>query len=166
MILSDNAAPYLFLKLTTQIGAFQYQNLFAELINPGRISPDQTFPKKYMAMHHLSINVTPKLNIGLTESVIFKRDSTNGVGGFELNYLNPVIFYRFVESFQGSGDNALVGLDFKYNFAKKFSLYGQFMLDEFIIKEIFRILGHGRTSTEHSWDSSISTYWESNIWTI
>ncbi|MDI9875193.1 hypothetical protein [Flectobacillus rivi] len=137
MILSDNSAPYLFLKLTTQIGAFQYQNLFTELINPGRIPPDQIFPKKYMAMHHLSVNLSSKLNIGFTESVIFKRDSTNGVGGFELNYLNPVIFYRFVESFQGSGDNALVGLDFKYNFAKKFSLYGQFMLDEFIIKEIF-----------------------------
>ncbi|MFY7827027.1 MAG: hypothetical protein ACOVQ4_07875 [Flectobacillus sp.] len=141
MILSDNAAPYLFLKLTTKIGAFQYQNLFAELINPGRISPDQVFPKKYMAMHHLSVNISPKLNIGLTESVIFKRDSTNGLGGFELNYLNPVIFYRFVESFQGSGDNALVGLDFKYNFAKKFSVYGQFMLDEFIIKEIFANTG-------------------------
>ncbi len=137
MILSDNSAPYLFLKINTKIGNFQYQNLFAELINPGTIPIDNVFPKKYMAMHHLSVNLSSKLNIGLTESIIFKRDSTNGVGGFELNYLNPVIFYRFIESFQGSGDNALIGLDFKYNFAKKFSLYGQMMLDEFIIKEIF-----------------------------
>jgi hypothetical protein len=87
-------------------------------------------------MHHLSLDITKNLNIGITESVIFHRDSTTG-SGFDLNYLNPVIFYRFIESFQGSADNALVGLDFRWNFAKRFSLYGQFMLDEFNSKEIW-----------------------------
>ena len=71
-----------------------------------------------MTMHHLSVNLSKKLNIGFTESVVFQRDSTTG-SGFDLNYLNPVIFYRFVESFQGSADNTFIGLDFKWNFAEE-----------------------------------------------
>lgn len=141
-ILSDNSAPYLFLKVNTHIGRFQYQNLFAQLTNPQFSGPISIYPKKYMAMHHLSINASKKLNIGFTESIIFKRDSTNGGNsGFDLNYLNPVIFYRFVETFNGSGDNALLALDFKWNFAKQFSLYGQWMLDEFVVKEILSSRG-------------------------
>ena len=139
--LSDNAAPYLFLKLNTTVGIFQYQNLFTQLVYTGFKPYDQIFPRKYMTMHHLSINVSKKLNIGFTESIVFERDSTTG-SGIDLNYLNPVIFYRFIESFQGSGDNAFIGVDFKWNFAKKFSLYGQFMLDEFNAKEFFKNNGY------------------------
>ncbi len=141
MILSDNAAPNLFLKINTHIGKFQYQNLFTQLVYTGLKPNDQIFPKKYMAMHHLSLNLTNNFNIGISESIVFQRDSTNG-DGFDLNYLNPVIFYRSIESFQGSGDNALIGFDFKWNFAKRFSLYGQLMLDEFIAKEIFKPTGY------------------------
>jgi hypothetical protein len=141
LLLSDNAAPLLFLKLNTNVGIFQYQNLFTQLVYTGFKPNDQIFPRKYMTLHHLSVNVSKKLNIGFTESVVFQRDSTTG-SGFDLNYLNPVIFYRFVESFQGSADNAFIGLDFKYNFAKKFSLYGQFMLDEFSAKEFFKSNGY------------------------
>lgn len=140
MILSDNSAPSLFLKINTHIGKFQYQNLFTQLVYTGLKPNDQIFPKKYMAMHHLSLNLSKNLNIGISESIIFQRDSTNG-NGFDLNYLNPVIFYRSIESFQGSGDNAFIGLDFKWNFAKKFSMYGQLMLDEFIAKEILKSTG-------------------------
>ena len=140
MILSDNAAPYLFLKFNTTIGAFQYQNLFTQLVYTGFKPNDQIFPRKYMTMHHLSINISKKLNIGFTESVVFQRDSTTGTG-FDLNYLNPVIFYRFVESFQGSADNTFIGFDFKWNFMKRFSLYGQFMLDELNSKEFFKSTG-------------------------
>jgi hypothetical protein len=43
-----------------------------------------------------------------------------------------------VEHFIGSPDNVLVGIDLKYNVLKRFSVYGQFILDEFnfsILKE-------------------------------
>ncbi len=38
---------------------------------------------------------------------------------------------RFVEGHLGSVDNTIVGADFKYNFKRRFSLYGQLVLDEF-----------------------------------
>ncbi|ARK13531.1 hypothetical protein A6C57_07100 [Fibrella sp. ES10-3-2-2] len=132
LLLSDNAAPSLFLKIQTRFGKrFLYTNLFTELQN-GQVVLDGTnfFPQKFTAMHHLSINLSKRVNLGLFESEIYSRDK------FDINYLNPVIFYRYVESARGSGDNAFVGLDLKVNAANHFLVYGQLMLDEFLIKEL------------------------------
>ncbi len=135
--LSDNSAPYLFLKLNTRIGRFNYTNLWTSMINNQDPSyPDLLRRKKYSAMHHLSVNVTEKLNIGFFEAEVFARDSTAG-GGFDFNYLNPIIFYRFVESYLGSSDNALLGMDFKWLPFKNTSLYGQMMIDEFLSRDLF-----------------------------
>ena len=78
-----------------------------------------------MVFHHLNANVTRKLNIGLFEMVYF------GNRKFDMNYLNPVIFYRFVEGLIGSSDNAIVGIDFRLNLLRTMGVYGQFVLDEF-----------------------------------
>ena len=132
LLLSDNTAPSLFLKIQTRFGKrFQYTNLFTELQNGDIIlDGNNFFPQKFTAMHHLSINLSKRVNIGLFEAEIYSRDK------FDINYLNPVIFYRYVEAARGSGDNAFVGLDVKVNAANHFLLYGQLMLDEFLIKEL------------------------------
>ena len=131
LILSDYSAPYLFLKLNTRIWKFNYQNLFAELTADRRES-DQVFPKKYFALHHLSLDVTPTFNVGLFESVVFAR----GKGRFELQYLNPIIFYRAIEQAAGSEDNAILGLDFKWNILRRGQVYGQLVLDEFVLGQV------------------------------
>ncbi|HET9055816.1 MAG TPA: hypothetical protein VFN30_03105 [Chitinophagaceae bacterium] len=131
LFLSDWGGNYFFLKLNTKIWKFNYQNIFAEL-NPKFIrSGDYLLPKKYAAMHHLSINLKKWLNIGAFESVVFGR--TNQL---ELGYLNPLIFYRTIEGNIGSPDNVILGFDFKANFAKKFQLYGQLLIDELNFKEL------------------------------
>jgi hypothetical protein len=72
------------------------------------------------------------------ESIIFDRYNANGYEtGFELNYLNPVIFYRAVESGLGSADNALVGATLKTKLWNTASIYGQLVLDEFVFGELF-----------------------------
>ncbi len=82
-------------------------------------------------MHHLDINITKWLNIGLFEGVVFGRQNR-----FDFSYLNPIIFYRSIEQQNGSHDNAVAGLDLKANVAKRFQVYGQLMLDEFKLSEI------------------------------
>ncbi|GAA4311763.1 hypothetical protein [Nibribacter koreensis] len=131
LILSDYSAPYFFLKLQTQVWKLQYTNLYAEL-NADHERSDQLYPKKYMTLHHLSVNLLPNLNIGVFESTIFGRDK----GRFELQYLNPLIFYRAVEQGLGSSDNALLGMDAKWNILNRVQLYGQLVLDEFLLSEI------------------------------
>ncbi|HEU4471554.1 MAG TPA: hypothetical protein VFR58_10750 [Flavisolibacter sp.] len=131
LFLSDFSSPALFLKLNTRIWKFNYQNLFMELNSAQRFTADILIPKKYAAMHHLDIGVTKWLNVGLFESVVFGRSDH-----FEFSYLNPVIFYRSVEQQNGSFDNAILGVDFKANVAKKFQFYGQMVLDEFNLTEM------------------------------
>ncbi|MFB9292092.1 hypothetical protein [Persicitalea jodogahamensis] len=149
MLLSDISSPYLFLKITTQLGKFQYTNLWSSMINfqtpGGGYSRYKT--KKYTAMHHLSLNLSDRFNIGIFEAEVFGPDSTHT--GFDLNYLNPIIFYRFVESYLGSQDNALLGMDFRWLLAKRMSVYGQFMMDEFLTKYYF--------SNRGSWTKKYAT---------
>lgn len=133
LFLSDFGNSYLFLKINTRIWKLDYLNLFTEL-TPQTINistGNKLLDKKYMALHHLSMNVTPWLNIGIFESVIFGRKNH-----FDFTYLNPVIFLRLSEQNNGSADNAFVGIDLKANVAKRLQFYGQFMLDEFVLKEV------------------------------
>lgn len=134
MILSDFSAPFLQLKANVQVGKMQYMTIFGQLLNnqlARPVSGNIPITPKYMAFHHLNFNVLKNLNIGVFESVVFGKRQV----GFDPNYLNPLIFYRFVEGLLGSSDNVMVGADIKWNFLRTFSFYGQFVLDEFNRKE-------------------------------
>ena len=102
-----------------------------ELLPQFKKAGDTLLDRKYAAMHHLSMNVTKWLNIGVFEGVIFGRKNR-----FDFQYLNPIIFYRHIEGTVGSPDNAVAGFDFKANIGHRAQLYGQFLLDEFILSEI------------------------------
>ncbi|MDX1940031.1 MAG: hypothetical protein SFU99_05730 [Saprospiraceae bacterium] len=134
LLLSDFGNNYLYFKLNWNVWRFHYQNLFTELsLQSARDVPgEELVPKKYMAAHHLSFNVTKNFNIGLFEAVIFSRNE-----GFELQYLNPIILYRTIEQAFGSPDNVLVGIDAKWNLFKRIQFYGQLMMDEFKFNELF-----------------------------
>jgi hypothetical protein len=131
LFLSDWGNSYLFAKINTKIWKFNYQNIFMELMPQFYKTRDTLLDRKYAAMHHLSMNVSKWLNIGLFEGVVFGRKNK-----FDFQYLNPIIFYRHIEGQNGSPDNAIAGLDFKANVAHRLQFYGQFMLDEFILSEI------------------------------
>jgi len=112
LLLSDISAPYPFIKIQTKIWKLQYTNLFAELTADAPYTATgslgtKEFPKKFMTLHHLSLNVSKKLNFGIFESVIFHRGDSTGTA-IEFNYLNPVIFYSSIEQQTGSPDNALL----------------------------------------------------------
>ena len=131
LFLSDWGNSNLFLKLNTRIWKINYQNLFMELMPQFKKRGDTLLDRKYAAMHHLSMNVTKWLNIGLFEGVIFGRKNR-----FDFQYLNPIIFYRHIEGTVGSPDNAVAGFDFKANIAHRAQLYGQLLLDEFVLSEV------------------------------
>jgi len=138
LVLSDFANNYPYFRINTQNKLFDYTNIFAEMIaevdgGAFGLLGTGSFTKKYMAFHHLNIKIKPNFHIGFFESVMY-GDST---GGLKVEYMNPVIFYRSVEQQNGSADNAFVGMDFKWNIKNRFSLYGQLMIDEMIVSEVF-----------------------------
>ncbi len=134
MVLSDFSVPYLNFKIDAKIGRLQFVNILAQMtdaqIGPSTAS-EYTYPPKFMVFHSLNLNVSKKLNISFFEHVLFGKRPA----GFELNYLNPLIFYRFVEGNIGSSDNAMIGLDGRLLLNKSLSFYGQFVLDEYNKKE-------------------------------
>ena len=132
---SDVASPQTFLKFNTKFWKIKYTNTWMWLRDVrDAVVEDKAFLTKYMANHYLSWNVSKRLNIGLFESVMWT--DTNG-RGFDINYLNPIIFFRAIEfeSGQGSG-NAVVGASAKYKWNNKVNLYGQFILDEFSLSDV------------------------------
>ncbi|MEF3078542.1 energy transducer TonB [Winogradskyella poriferorum] len=132
---SDVASPYPFLKLNASFWKIKYTSTWMWLkdVRP-EVVVDDAFLTKYMANHYLSWNVSKRLNIGLFESVMWA--DTNG-RGFDVNYLNPIIFFRAIEFQTGQGaGNAILGLSGKYKWNNKVNLYGQFILDEFSLSDV------------------------------
>ncbi len=93
--LSDVASSYPFLKISTQFWKIKYTNLWMWMDDIRSVSSgDGTNFRKYVAIHHLSWNVTKNFNIGLFESVITNENNYNQ---FDISFFNPIIFYRAVE---------------------------------------------------------------------
>ena len=135
LFISDVASPHTFLKLNTKFWKIKYTSTWTWLkdVRP-EVVVDDAFLTKYIANHYLSWNVSKRLNIGFFESVIWSNTVNRG---FDVNYLNPIIFFRALEfeSGQGSG-NAILGLSSKYKWNDNVNIYGQFILDEFSLNDI------------------------------
>ena len=136
LLLSDNSAPAFFLKANVNVWKFHYQVLFNQLTGQYVRGGDALLPKKYAAFHLLTYKANKNLDIALFEGVVFNRND-----GFDLNYLNPVIFYRSIEYAQGSADNSLMGAQFKQNIKNTAQVYGQLVLDDMQVKEFLKNSG-------------------------
>ncbi|KRD08055.1 gliding motility protein RemB [Flavobacterium sp. Root901] len=132
---SDGASPYPYFKINTNFWKIKYTNTYMWLkdVRPD-VTVDRTYASKYMANHYLSWNVSNKLNLGFFESVVW-TDTNNR--GFDVNFVNPIIFYRSVEFASSSrSGNALLGMTSKYKWNNNVNLYAQFLLDEFSIGDM------------------------------
>lgn len=143
LILSDFAPPVAFFKAAVKVWKLNYLYSISQMkadapgTSSGSSDPDGGgYPNKYVAFHHLSVNVGKRLNVGVFETVVFSPDDSLGTGSFEVGYLNPIIFFRAMEQQNGSSDNVILGFDFKWNAIRQVSLYGQFVLDEFKLEHI------------------------------
>ncbi|MBT8316464.1 MAG: gliding motility protein RemB [Lutibacter sp.] len=135
LFLSDVASPYPYFKINTNFWKIKYTNLWMWMqdVRP-ELTVDGAYRQKFMAIHYLSWNATKKLNIGLFETVIWEDTNDRG---FDVNYLNPLIFYTAAEFSTGSrAGNTLLGLSLKYKLKTNLSLYSQLILDDFRGSEI------------------------------
>ncbi|GAA4763699.1 MULTISPECIES: gliding motility protein RemB [Flavobacterium] len=138
----DGASPYPYFKINTTFWKIKYTNTYMWLKDVrSDVTTDRTYATKYMANHYLSWNVSKRLNIGFFESVVWSNQNNRG---FDVNFVNPIIFYRSVEfSSSSRSGNAVLGLTSKYKWNNYINLYGQFLLDEFAVGDM--------TSGERSW---------------
>ena len=136
LILSQNTASYPYLKITTDVWKVRYVNIWAQMRDISRGERWADARKKYTSIHALSWNFNRKWNLTLYEMVIWQAEDTLSDRGLDLNYLNPVIFYRPVEFSLGSADNEIVGLNLSFRPNDKTQVYSQVLLDEFLFREL------------------------------
>lgn len=136
LYLSDNSNAYPFFKGTVNIWKVKYVILYSFLKERKFLDNNSSLENKYSASHILSWNIGNRLNFNMFETVIWRGKDSLGNRGFDVNYMNPIIFYRPVEFSLGSPDNVIMGIGGRLRVFKTTHLYGQFLLDEFKLSEI------------------------------
>jgi len=138
MLLSDVPFNYPFFKIVANIGRIQYTTMWAQFIDMRypKASYDNGYRKKWGVFNYLDWNVSTKVSVGLFGGVIWQDSDSLGKRGFDMSYINPIIFLRPVEFSVGSSDNAIMGLNVKYALSRNSAFYGQFLLDEFKLSEM------------------------------
>ncbi len=124
LFIGNYVDPSLFLKFNTRWKKINYTNLFYEAAAERQPRGDKLIMKKYVAMHHLSINVLPWLNVGAFESMVFGEPNK-----FKAGYIQPVMFLNTLLGQKDGVNNANIGFDVKANFLKHFQAYGQLLFD-------------------------------------
>lgn len=126
LLLSHEHAHYPYLKFTTEFGRVRYYNLYTTFMD---IQDKNIDRKKHASIHFLNFRLTQHINIGVFEGVVWRAKDDIYNRGFDVEYLNPVVFYRPVEFSKHSPDNVLMGTNVNVTFAQN-TLYGQVLLDD------------------------------------
>ncbi len=144
LFLSDNSCNYPYFKIITEIWKVKYLLLWTNFKNINEIEGTQwgDYTDKYGAFHCLSFNISKRLNFSFFEGIIWQSEDSLHRRGFDINYLNPIIFYRPVEFSLGSPDNAILGGSFKFKLRKRNLIYAQLLLDEFRMTEVRNGMKH------------------------
>jgi hypothetical protein len=137
LLLSDfsNSNPYF--AINVNIWRIQYNVWYSWMKDFSRYDGSQkSLQNKYGTFHYLSFNALKNFNISFFENVVWQGTDTNRVRTFDVNYLNPVVFYRPQEYSVGSPDNSMMGLNMSVKLLGSLKLYAQAVADEFYFKEI------------------------------
>jgi len=134
LFLSDFSSSYPYLRFITHFGKISYEATIAQTFAANKnylTNQKNSVPENYLAIHHISMQVSKRLNIGLYENVM-----ESGRNGFKIGYLNPVIFYKAIEQDYGIAGKTNIGIDFKENAFKNVQFYGQLLFNEFHFSDI------------------------------
>ena len=131
MLLADGGYNYPYFKVSTNLWKIQYDFIFTQLQDPRLFTTFESgFKKKWTTFQYMSVNVSKRLQVGFFEGIIFNGDSV-GNGNFNWNYFNPVILSRSIQyAYDGSGNNALFGINAKFIPWDGAAFYGQLAIDQ------------------------------------
>jgi len=128
LALSGDAPDMDFLKFNFQYGIINFSSIFGSTVGEYTPVRDDRYTK-YFTANRLKLAFDNLFDIGLGETVISSR-------GIELGYLNPIIFYKFVEHSLQDRDNGTIFVDLQTHFLKDLELQGTFFLDENILSNL------------------------------
>lgn len=131
LLLSDNAFSYPYFKISTNFWKIKYSTMFTSYQDmKAEHRYTSGYQKKYAAYHTLSVLFGNSVEFSLFDAIIWQRQDSNYLRGFDVNYLNPIIFYHPVNFSMGSPDNAMLGANLSIRMAKQAVLYSQLVVDD------------------------------------
>jgi hypothetical protein len=161
LFLSDESFAYPYLRITTSFWHIKYTNLYTQFQDISKYQVDTNyFRKKYSTIHILSWDITKNFNFTFFEAVVWSGKDSLTRRGYDVSYLNPVIFYRPVEFGLGSPDNELMGFMGSYRLNRT-TIYGQIMLDEFRLSDILK--GNGMWANKQAFQIGVKSLEPFNI---
>ena len=149
--LSNNAPAFDMLRLKARLGALKLVSI-AGVLRPCPDRPDSPLcagvgdststyitngitraldRDKYLAAHRLEAAVTPWLDLGFQEVLVY------GDRGPEVTYLNPIMFYWAAQSYQGDKDNLMMGVDADIHPGNGVRFYLSYVVDDLKKLRIF-----------------------------
>lgn len=133
LLLSDNTFSYPYAKIITTVGPFKYMNIWTQMqyLNGFHFTDSTAFPKKYSVFQYLDWSINKNFSFGIFENTMIRPR------GFDLNFVNPIIFLRPVEFSVGNPDKSLLGFTGSYKFLNKYLVYGQLVINEFTASKVF-----------------------------
>ena len=148
LLLSNYASPYEQLQVRATLGPVQLVSVMAGF-SERRFQPsgDAIIPRKYAAFHRLSVQPIPSLTLSVGEAVIFSTDTLGARTGFDLSYLNPIIFFRAAERQRGSPDNVVISGSASWRMKPGWEIYASLLLDEMKVS----MIGDGWWGNKWGW---------------
>ena len=131
--LSYRTSPYTFLRADFEYKKFKYYVLWATMKHFTGVPTSRPFPNKHFVAHALEFQVSKRLTLSFHEQVMMFRDTTSLLPDW--NYFNPIIFYRTIEHYLGSPDNAGLGFSAMYRY-KIFRIWLNFFIDDLFISHL------------------------------
>lgn len=130
LLLSDNSNTYPYVQFATKFWKIKYVNIFAELA--ANVTSDEGFDRgvdrKLANFNYITAELTPWMELGVFEGIVWRRTTPEGNTAFDPNFLNPIIGIR---AFQKNLDNKrLYGLNIRFNLPKHIVIYGQLAADQ------------------------------------
>lgn len=158
LFISDYAPSYPYVAMHANFWRIKYSYLFNVMKDGSMATAENNFKfnTKYSVLHMVSVDIAKWFEFGFFEGVVWEHGDSSGTRGVELNYLNPVVFFRPVEFAVGSPDNITLGINMKFKPTKNFNIYTQFLLDDLDIK--FARLGKGFYRNKFALQAGIKTF--------
>ncbi len=138
LLLSDNAPAYPMFKFNVTFLNFKYMMMVTQLqTHDTQRTSNNGYREKYSFTHYFDWNMWGRFSIGLFENVTMATWRLTGESrSIDFEYLNPFIIFRPGEFNAGSPDKMIVGINSKLQLCKWLILHGQFMFNEFRLKEL------------------------------
>ena len=137
LLLSDLANNNPYFGINVNVWKIQYNVWYSWFKDFSRYDGLQkSLQNKFGTFHYLSYNPFKALSVSFFENIIWQGTDTNRVRSFDVNYLNPIVFYRPQEYSVGSSDNSMMGFNISGKLFNTLKLYTQIVADEFYLKEV------------------------------